>query len=249
MDTTDLSEIVTEMRKDTVIDLVDRFLPPKAYAEQWDIEGLDERVKSLLGLELPLKEWAAEEGIANEEFVQRITAASDARAADRIAAIGEDYMRQVEKNFLLQMVDMQWREHLMHLDHLRNVIGLRGYGQRDPLNEYKTEAFSLFETLLVDLRQNVTRWLMTVEFHFDEPAPEPVPPGGLIEVHMDPETGQNERGTFNPSAGGIPDNISPEERQALPMSALPVGWENSSRNAPCPCGSGKKFKHCHGALV
>ncbi|MDB5461495.1 MAG: secA, partial [Caulobacteraceae bacterium] len=147
MDTADLSEIVTEMRRDTVIDLVDRFLPPKAYAEQWDIAGLDERVRSLLGLELPLADWAAEEGIANEEFVERITKASDERAAERIGAIGEDYMRQVEKNFLLQMVDLQWREHLMHLDHLRNVIGLRGYGQRDPLNEYKTEAFSLFETL------------------------------------------------------------------------------------------------------
>jgi preprotein translocase subunit SecA len=255
MDATDLSEIVTEMRRDTVIDLVDRSLPPKAYAEQWDIEGLDERVKSLLGLELPLTEWAAEEGIANEEFLQRITAASDARAEERISAIGEDYMRQVEKNFLLQMVDLQWREHLMHLDHLRNVIGLRGYGQRDPLNEYKTEAFSLFEKLLVDLRQNVTRWLMTVEFHFDEPQPEPAPPpgfspGGLIEVHMDPETGANERGAYNPAAGsGIPDNVSPEERQALPVSALPAGWELTSRNAPCPCGSGKKFKHCHGSLI
>jgi preprotein translocase subunit SecA len=249
MDSTDLSEIITEMRRDTVVDLVDRSLPPKAYADQWDIAGLDERVRSLLGLELPLAEWAAEEGIANEEFLERITKASDERAAERIAAIGEDYMRQVEKNFLLQMVDLQWREHLMHLDHLRNVIGLRGYGQRDPLNEYKTEAFSLFETLLVDLRQNVTRWLMTVEFHFDEPAPEPAPQGGLIEVHMDPLTGQNERGTFDPAASGIPDSISAEERQALPISALPAGWELTSRNAPCPCGSGKKFKHCHGSLV
>jgi preprotein translocase subunit SecA len=249
MDAADLSEIITEMRHDTVIDLVDRSLPPKAYAEQWDIEGLDERVRSLLGLELPLVEWAAEEGIANEEFVTRIITASDELAARRVAEIGEDYMRQVEKNFLLQMVDLQWREHLMHLDHLRNVIGLRGYGQRDPLNEYKTEAFSLFEKLLVDLRQNVTRWLMTVEFHFDEPAPEPASQGGLIEVHMDPETGQNERGALPPGSTGIPDNISPEERQALPVSALPMGWELTGRNSPCPCGSGKKFKHCHGSLV
>jgi preprotein translocase subunit SecA len=242
MDAADLSEVITEMRHDTVIDLVDRALPPKAYAEQWDIEGLDERVRSLLGLELPLAEWAAEEGIANEEFVQRITEASDAFAAKRVEEIGADYMRQVEKNFLLQMVDLQWREHLMHLDHLRNVIGLRGYGQRDPLNEYKTEAFSLFEKLLVDLRQNVTRWLMTVEFHFDEPAPEPAPQGGLIETHMDPSTGLNERG------GPIPDSVPADERQALPYAALPEGWQMTSRNAPCPCGSGKKFKHCHGAL-
>ena len=100
--------------------------------------------------------------------------------------IGPEQSRSIEKNFLLQMIDMQWREHLMHLDHLRNVIGLRSYGQRDPLNEYKTEAFSLFEKLLADLRQNVTRWLMTVEFRFEEPTPMPMPRGGLVEVHMDP---------------------------------------------------------------
>src|SRR6185437_4847566 len=116
----------------------------------------------------------------------------------------------------------------MHLDHLRNVIGLRGYGQRDPLNEYKTEAFSLFEKLLVDLRQEVTRWLMTVEFQFEEP---PAPPPGQNEVER----------------GFVPDNVPNAERQALPISALPAGWEQTGRNAPCPCGSGKKFKHCHGA--
>ena len=247
MDTTDLSQIVTEMRQDTVVDLVDRHLPPKAYAEQWDIAGLDERVRALLGLELPLTEWAAEEGIANEEFVERITKASDERAAERIGVLGEEYMRQIEKNFLLQMIDLQWREHLMHLDHLRNVIGLRGYGQRDPLNEYKVEAFSLFEGLQVDLRQNVTRWLMTVEFHYEEPEPEPVPMQGAFEVHMDPQTGQNERA---PTPGtGIPEGLNAQQRQALPLSALPDGWQDTARNAPCPCGSGKKFKHCHGSLV
>ena len=146
------------------------------------------------------------------------------------------------------MIDMQWREHLMHLDHLRNVIGLRGYGQRDPLNEYKTEAFTLFEKLLADLRQSVTRWLMTVEFRFEEPPPPVAPAVGLVEVHMDPTTGQNERELALASAaatGGVP----LEQRQALPASALPGQWERTSRNAPCPCGSGKKFKHCHGALV
>jgi preprotein translocase subunit SecA len=244
MDAADLSQIVAEMRHDTIIDLVDRCLPPKAYAEQWDIGTLDERVRALLGLELPLTEWAAEEGVGPEDFTRRITEASDLRAAEREAQLGADYMRQVEKNFLLQMVDLQWREHLMHLDHLRNVIGLRGYGQRDPLNEYKTEAFSLFEKLLVDLRQNVTRWLMTVEFHFDAPAPEPAPAplGGFIEVHTDPNTGENER-TANPAAGPA------EDRSALPISALPANWRTTSRNQPCPCGSGKKFKHCHGALI
>ena len=244
MEAEDLSEVVVEMRRDTIDDLVQRHLPPKAYAEQWDVEGLHERVLETLGLDLPIAEWAAEEGIANEEIDQRINAAADARAAEREAQLGPEQSRGVEKNFLLQTIDLQWREHLMHLDHLRNVIGLRGYGQRDPLNEYKTEAFSLFEKLLADLRQNVTRWLMTVEFQFQDPEPFPQPQGGLIEVHMDPNTGQNER-----YGGVIPDGLPADQREALPVSNLPADWERTSRNAPCPCGSGKKFKHCHGALV
>jgi preprotein translocase subunit SecA len=248
MEADDLSEFVTEMRKDTIDDLVQRHLPPKAYAEQWDVGGLTERVKDLLGLELPIAEWAAEDGIANEEIDERINAAADARAIERETQIGAEQTRGMEKNFLLQMIDLQWREHLMHLDHLRNVIGLRGYGQRDPLNEYKTEAFTLFEKLLADLRQSVTRWLMTVEFRFEEPPPPVAPAVGLVEVHMDPMTGQNERELALASAaatGAVP----LEQRQALPASALPSQWERTSRNAPCPCGSGKKFKHCHGALV
>ena len=202
-------------------------------------------MKSLLGIELPVKEWAAEEGIADEEMRMRINAAADARFAERETLISADQMRHLEKNFLLQMVDMQWREHLMHLDHLRNVIGLRGYGQRDPLNEYKTEAFSLFETLIGDLRQSVTRWLMTVEIQFADPEPAPPPP--MFEMHLDPLTGQNERALEMAEAAMT--SGSPEQRAALPMSALPAGFERTGRNAACPCGSGRKFKHCHGALV
>jgi preprotein translocase subunit SecA len=243
MESADLSDIITEMRQDTIDDLVARHLPPKAYAEQWDIEGLKERVQSILGLDLPIEAWAAEEGIADEEIKHRITQAADEYAAQREVIITPEQMRQVEKNFLLQMIDLQWREHLMHLDHLRNVIGLRGYGQRDPLNEYKTEAFSLFEKLLGDLRTNTTRWLMTVEIAYAEPEmPEAL--SGLQEIHLDPLTGENAA-----IAGAIPDGLSPEQREALPVSALPEGWENTGRNAPCPCGSGKKFKQCHGSLV
>jgi preprotein translocase subunit SecA len=245
MEATDLSTIVAEMRRDTIDDLIARHLPPKAYADQWDVDGLAERAKSLLGLDLPIRDWAAEEGIGTEEIRDRIAAAADARAAEREALISSPQTRALEKNFLLQMVDMQWREHLMHLDHLRNVIGLRGYGQRDPLNEYKTEAFSLFETLIGDLRQNVTRWLMTVEIQFNEPPPPPVP--SLFEVHMDPLTGQNERALE--MAGATLQSGSAEQRARLPLSALPAGYERTPRNAPCPCGSGKKFKHCHGTLV
>ncbi len=153
-------------------------------------------------------------------------------------------MRGLEKNILLQMMDAQWREHLMHLDHLRNVIGLRGYGQRDPLNEYKSEAFSLFETLLTDLRHTVTKFLMTIEVRYEEQLPlEPPPRGELFEMHMNPLTGENEVGS-----GGV-GLLDPGQLQALPLAALPAGWERTGRNSPCPCGSGKKFKHCHGALV
>jgi preprotein translocase subunit SecA len=243
MEATDLSEIIHEMRHDVVDDFVARYMPPKAYAEQWDIEGLDERVQAILGLTLPLKDWAAEEGIGDEEMRERITKAADERAAEREVIITPEQMRSVEKSFLLQMIDLQWREHLMHLDHLRNVIGLRGYGQRDPLNEYKTEAFSLFEKLLGDLRTNTTRWLMTVEIAYAEPEPLHTPEG-LVEVHLDPLSGENVA-----TAGALPEGLSPEQREALPVTLLPEGWENTSRNGACPCGSGKKFKHCHGALV
>ena len=244
MESSDLSDIIAEMRHDVIDDLVLRHLPPKAYAEQWDVEGLTERVKSILGLDLPIAEWAAEEGIADEEMKERITKAADEYAAQREVIITPEQMRSVEKNFLLQMIDLQWREHLMHLDHLRNVIGLRGYGQRDPLNEYKTEAFSLFEKLLGDLRTNTTRWLMTVEIAYAEPEVPHTPLDNLVEVHLDPLTGEN--AAF---AGGIPEGLSPPQREALPVSALPEGWDRTNRNAPCPCGSGKKFKQCHGSLV
>ena len=244
----DLSEVVTEMRRDTTEDFVNRFLPPKAYAEQWDLEGLEERLLSVLGLSLPLADWAQENGVDQAEILKRINEAADQRAAEREALVGAEGMRELEKSFMLQMIDMQWREHLMHLDHLRQVIGLRGYGQRDPLNEYKTEAFSLFEKLLVDLRHNVTRWVMTVEITFEQPeAFQPEPPR-FQEIHLDPLTGQNERGAAGFGLGSMT-GLSPEQREALPASALPAGWEQTSRNAACPCGSSKKFKHCHGRLV
>ncbi|MDI7776067.1 preprotein translocase subunit SecA [Asticcacaulis sp. EMRT-3] len=250
MDTDDLSELIAEFRSDTIHELVERHLPPKAYAEQWDIDGLQEQVLSLTGLDLPLHDWAAEEGIANDEFEERLQKAAADKMDERLKLLGDEQMKALEKQFLLQMIDMHWREHLMHLDHLRAVIGLRGYGQRDPLNEYKTEAFTMFEALLVNLRQSVTRWLMTMEIRFQPPeeAPPPIPDAisrrrQFQEVHLDPLTGQNER------AARLTDDLDSEQRAALPHSVLPGGWENTPRNALCPCGSGKKFKHCHGVLV
>jgi len=243
MDSQDLSELVADFRNDVIRDHVERYMPPKAYAEQWDIDGLDEKVKGELGLELPLHEWAAEEGVSNEEIEERLIAAADARAAERLELIGAEQTRGLEKQFMLQMIDMQWREHLVHLDHLRGVIGLRGYGQRDPLNEYKTEAFSLFENLLYDLRHNVTRWMMTVEFRFQPPPELPE----FQEIHLNPGTGENEMA--NPAAQNPEGTLIGDDRSKLPVEALPVGWETTGRNSPCPCGSGRKFKHCHGALV
>ena len=243
MDSEDLSELVTDFRRDVVSDLVERHMPPNAYAEQWDIDGLNDKVKSILGLDLPLHDWAAEEGVSNEEIEERINAAADTRAAERLEQIGAAQTRGLEKQFMLQMIDMQWREHLVHLDHLRGVIGLRGYGQRDPLNEYKTEAFNLFEGMLYDLRHNVTRWLMTVEFRFQPPPEMPE----FQEIHLNPGTGENEMA--NPAAQSPEQQLQGDDRARLPVSALPPGWERTSRNAPCPCGSGRKFKHCHGALI
>jgi preprotein translocase subunit SecA len=241
----DLSEIVTEMRRDTVDELVMRLIPPKAYADQWDVHGLTWEAKNEFGLDLPIADWAAEEGIGNEEILERVSKAVEARAAEREHVLSSAQMRQVEKNFLLRMVDEQWREHLTHLDHLKNVIGLRGYGQRDPLNEYKVEAFSLFQKLQGELRSNVTRWLMTVEIQF---APPPAPePRELVEMHIDPLTGENERIPL--SFGGDLGALPQDRRAAAPASSLPEGWQRTGRNALCPCGSGKKFKHCHGTLV
>ena len=252
MDAEDLSELIHEFRQDTIHDLVERHLPPKAYAEQWDIQGLKEQIMVLAGLDLPIEVWAAEEGIANEEIEERLQQAAGQKMTERLDLLGEEQMKALEKQFLLQMIDMHWREHLMHLDHLRAVIGLRGYGQRDPLNEYKTEAFTLFEQLLVNLRHSVTRWLMTMEIRFQPPEPEELPQMAqqtlapqrqFQEVHLDPITGHNER------AAKLSDDLSSEERENLPHTALPGGWENTPRNGLCPCGSGKKFKHCHGVLV
>jgi preprotein translocase subunit SecA len=246
MSADDLSETIVEMRRDSIEDAITLTLPPKSYAEQWDAEGLRDRLWGMLAIDLPIAEWAAEEGITPEDIETRVNEAADAKAVEREGLIGPEQMRSLEKNLLLQGIDLQWREHLTHLDHLRQVIGLRGYGQRDPLNEYKTEAYNLFEKLMVDLRQNVTRWVMTAEFQ----APPPMfdlPTDQLFEMHLDPVTGENERfGAALGSAGGF---LKPADAERLPPSALPSGWERTGRNASCPCGSGKKFKHCHGALV
>ncbi|TNE39150.1 MAG: preprotein translocase subunit SecA [Alphaproteobacteria bacterium] len=243
MESEDIADVVADMRVATIDNLVSEHIPPQAYAEQWDIEGLTEDVKTVLGLDLPIADWAAEEGIADEEIRDRLTEAANSRMAERAANLGPDLMRQIEKGLVLQTLDHEWREHLLHLDHLRQVIGLRSYAQRNPLNEYKSEAFALFESLLHGLRRRVTQTLMNMQVALEEQEA-PRPPRQMKEIHKDPQTGQNEM---------APDEADPLPRTVRRKPATmdpqdPSTWGKVSRNAECPCGSGKKYKHCHGQV-
>jgi preprotein translocase subunit SecA len=240
MNADDVSSQITGFREDVVSDLVRHHIPEKAYAEQWDSVGLHEEVLKIFDVDLPITAWTAEEGIADEEVRERIQKAVDTRAAERAANYGADVMRYVEKAILLQSLDRSWREHIVNLDHLRQYVGLRGYGQRDPLNEYKSEAFELFESLLTKLRTDVIEQLMHVQIRDDAPQPAlDVQPLPLMQAsHINPLTGEEEFSGLAPPAPGGP--VDPNN---------PRTWGKVQRNAPCPCGSGRKFKHCHGALV
>jgi preprotein translocase subunit SecA len=242
----DVSETIADMRHEVIEDMVSTHIPEKAYAEQWDVDGLLEETKKILSLDLPIKDWAAEEGIADEEIRERITRAADAHMAQKVTQVGPEIIRQVEKAVLLQLIDGRWREHLQMLDHLRQAVGLRGYAQRDPLNEYKTEAFELFEALLIRLRRDVTEQLMNVQFVSEADAPK-LEEQALPEMHahhVDPLTGRDEMEEAGDTA------TMTRARADVPMNPNdPSTWGKISRNAPCPCGSGKKYKHCHGAVA
>ncbi|HWD49939.1 MAG TPA: preprotein translocase subunit SecA [Rhizomicrobium sp.] len=243
----DVADEIADFREQVVEDLVSRHIPEKAYAEQWDAAGLHQEVLDIFGVDLPVIDWTKEEGIADEEVRERILKAVDARAAERAVNSGTDIMRYVEKMVLLNTLDHEWREHIVNLDHLRQYVGLRGYGQRDPLNEYKQEAFDLFEALLAKMRVDVVRQLMHLTVN-----PAQQPDFGQPQLpqmrasHADPLTGEDEVGPL------------PPDRVAVRMTRIPDGpvdpndpgtWGKVQRNAPCPCGSGRKFKQCHGALV
>ena len=252
----DVSDVILEMREHVIDAIVSRTMPEKAYAEQWDVQGLREAMRNEFAIDLPVDEWAAEEGVANKEIAQRIRDAVEQVYQAITTAVGADQMHRIEKQILLQVLDMRWREHLQMIDQLRSVIHLRSYGQRDPLNEFKSEAFNLFHNLLEELRATVTRSLMHIrvqqaqpEQAQQRPAPAQMPqrpapaqmpapqPPQAHETHLDPDTGINE---MDPSDTSKPPG--PELQQAED------DWSNTPRNSPCPCGSGKKYKHCHGAL-
>ncbi len=274
MRTDDVSETVVDMRHEVVDAIVDDHIPEKAYPEQWDLDGMHDSCRRLLGLDLPIKDWAAEEGIADEEIRDRIMKDSDTRAAAKLGNYGAEVWRLAEKSFLLQILDQSWKDHLLTLDHLRQGIGLRAYGQRDPLNEYKREAFEMFENMLGSLREQVTQLLSHVELRVAGPEePDSVlperPAQQMQETRRDPALAgapapppAGERRLESVMAGGgrapAPPEIEGPGQAAAEGGTIrrakfdandPATWTKVGRNAPCPCGSGRKYKHCHGKLV
>ena len=240
-----VSETVSDMRFAVVQSLVGKFVPENAYPEQWDVPDLKEELKRVLNMDLPVEEWAKEEGIAGEELLARIERKADEHMATKVAQYGADVMQHVEKSILLQGLDYLWREHLLMLEHLRQVVGLRGYAQRDPLNEYKSEAFQLFDELITNLREAVTAQLMRVEVVQQAPDEQSKLP--YMEAHkIDPNTGEDQMAmaemTLNTADAP---RVAPEARNANDPST----WGKVGRNEACPCGSGKKYKHCHGKFA
>lgn len=248
MDGEGLSETIAEMREGVIDEIVAKAIPENAYAEQWDVAGLKAEVAEFLNLDLPVEDWAKEEGIAEDDIRERITAAAEAAAKERAERFGPEVMNYVERSVVLQTLDHLWREHIVNLDHLRSVVGFRGYAQRDPLQEYKSEAFELFQAMLGNLRQAVTAQLMRVELvRQAAEAPPPEAPD-MFGTHIDGTTGENdfEGGEtallVRPETTAI---VAPEDRD--PNN--PATWGKVGRNEACPCGSGKKYKHCHGAFA
>ncbi|AUQ56067.1 preprotein translocase subunit SecA [Phaeobacter inhibens] len=233
----DLSEIVADMRHEVIDDLLDVHMPAKTYADQWDSEGLQEQVREKLGLDVPVVDWAAEEGVDDEQIRERLVEVSDAKMVEKTEAFGPETMRNIEKQVLLQTIDAKWREHLLTLEHLRSVVGFRGYAQRDPLNEYKNESFQLFENMLDTLRETVTQQLAHVR---------PISEDEQRQMMMQMAAQQAE---LQKAATGANAATALQEAPADGfVEDDPSTWGNPSRNDKCPCGSGKKFKHCHGSL-
>jgi preprotein translocase subunit SecA len=236
MEAEDLSETITDMRHELIETIVRTHIPERAYAEQWDVEGLAAAVTAHLNLDVPIAEWAQEEGIAEDDIVERLKKISDDLIAEKTERFGPEIMAYIERSVLLQTIDNLWREHIVNLDHLRSVVGFRGYAQRDPLQEYKAEAFELFQALLANMREGVTAQMMRVEI-VREAQEEPTLPT-MEAHHIDPFTGQDELAANDTYVA--PENRNPND---------PSSWGRVSRNEPCPCGSGKKYKHCHGVLT
>jgi preprotein translocase subunit SecA len=239
-----VSAVVAEMREDVIAGLVALRIPERAFAEQWESTALTEDIKRVLNLDLPIVDWAAEEGIDETGIRERIIEAAEQDAAEKARRAGPELTNFVEKSVLLQTLDQVWKEHLLALDHLRQGIGLRAYGQRDPLNEYKREAFTLFNGLLEELKERVTHLLAHVTMGSAPPAPPPPPI--MMENHPEPQ--------HLIGGGDIALAVAPAPAVVKPYRAeeidpdRPATWITTPRNAACPCGSGKKYKYCHGRV-
>ncbi|WP_170342721.1 preprotein translocase subunit SecA [Ruegeria arenilitoris] len=240
MSTDDLSEIVSDMREQVIDDLIDQYMPPKTYADQWDTDGLHATLKEKLNIDVPVQEWAAEDGVDDDVVRERLIKATDEMMAQKAAAFGPENMRNIEKQVLLQTIDSKWREHLLTLEHLRSVVGFRGYAQRDPLNEYKTESFQLFENMLDSLRETVTQQLARVRPLTEEEQREMLAQMQAQQAQIKKAAEQAEAVAEAQASGDARPGFVEDD---------PSTWGNPSRNDPCPCGSGKKFKHCHGRLA
>ena len=258
MEAEDVSEITEDMRHEVIDELVDIHIPARSYADQWDTEGLYAACIEKLSLDVPVMKWGEEEGVDADTVRERLEEASDAAMTEKAAAFGPDTMRQIEKQVLLQTIDQKWRDHLLTLEHLRSVVGFRGYAQRDPLNEYKTEAFQLFESMLESLRERVTEQLSRIRPMTQDEQQAMAQQLAQQQAALRAQTDAATEGA--PATPAQTAAVSPEPGAGSSDSATtplvagfdesdPTTWGNPSRNDPCPCGSGKKFKHCHGRLA
>ena len=241
MGSDEVAEITRDMRHQVIDDLVDTYMPPRTYAEQWEAEALREAVKTQLGIDAPVDQWAEEDGVDQDVVRERLELAADEFMASKAVEFGAEQMRNIEKQLLLQTIDAKWREHLVTLEHLRSVVGFRGYAQRDPLNEYKTEAFQLFETMLDSLRSDVTEKLARIK---------PLTPEQQQELirQLQAQQAAALQSADASSAGDAPADAPAPLVEGFDEND-PASWGNPGRNDACPCGSGKKFKHCHGRLA
>ncbi|MFN0024660.1 MAG: preprotein translocase subunit SecA [Parvularculaceae bacterium] len=257
MSAASVDDIIADMRDQLVNDLVAEHIPAKSYAEQWDVEGLEKKLQDIFNTSFAVSDWVKQEGVADIEIAEKLSKAIGDHAARRNAEIGPDIVRRIEKSILLHVLDTNWREHLQMLDHLRSVVWMRGHAQRDPINEFKTEAFALFEALLDGLRRDVTRTLMRLPVgRPEDAAPRPQAPQRTIESHVNPQTGENEVALAAAAAqetlrrgasAGLGTMTGVARAQGVDL-AKPETWGAVPRNAPCPCGSGQKFKACHGKI-
>ncbi|NNE53702.1 MAG: preprotein translocase subunit SecA [Sulfitobacter sp.] len=235
MEADDLNEITTDMREQVIDDLIETYMPPRTYADQWDTDGFHQSVMEHLNMDLPIQAWCEEDGVDDDVIRERLMQATDQMMAEKAEVFGDENMRNIEKQMLLQTIDAKWRDHLTTLEHLRSVVGFRGYAQRDPLNEYKNEAFQLFEVMLDSLRQDVTQKLAQIQPMTEEERNALIAEMTQRQAAMAAAAAPAEESNANAADGFVEDD--------------PSTWGNPGRNEPCPCGSGKKFKHCHGRLI